>query len=126
MKKIQLTLLFMLLIFQGFAQSLQVKGKVSSSDGTGIPGVSVTEKGTQNGSVTNADGTYAIKISSGENAVINFSSVGMISKTESVRNRATIDVTLLDNSEELSELVVVGYGTQRKSDLTGAVGTIKT
>mgnify|MGYP000037946216 CR=1 FL=1 len=60
MKKIQLTLFMMLLIFQGFAQSLQVKGKVSSSDGTGIPGVSVTEKGTSNGSVTSADGVKKV------------------------------------------------------------------
>jgi hypothetical protein len=67
MKKIQLTLFMMLLIFQGFAQSLQVKGKVSSSDGTGIPGVSVSERGTSNGSVTSADGNYTIKVASGAN-----------------------------------------------------------
>jgi hypothetical protein len=108
MKKIQLTLFMMLLIFQGFAQSLQVKGKVSSSDGTGIPGVSVTERGTSNGSVTSADGNYTIKVSSGANSVLVFSSVGMTSKSETVRNRAIIDVTLEDNLKELSEVVVVG------------------
>lgn len=124
MKKIQLTLFMMFLIFQGFAQSLQVRGKVSSSDGTGIPGVSVTERGTNNGSVTNADGNYSINVASGANAILVFTSVGMTTKTEAVRNRSTIDVSLADNLKELSEVVVVGYGSQRKQDITSAVSVI--
>ena len=124
MKKIQLTLFMMLLIFQGFAQSLQVKGKVSSSDGTGIPGVSVSERGTSNGSVTSADGNYTIKVASGANSVLVFSSVGMTSKSESVRSRSIIDITLEDNLKELSEVVVVGYGSQRRQDITSAISVI--
>jgi len=121
MKKIQLTFIMMLMIFQGFAQSLQVKGKVSSADGTGIPGVSVSERGTSNGSVTSADGNYTIKVGSGANSVLVFSSVGMTSKFETVRSRSIIDVTLEDNLKELSEVVVVGYGSQRKQDITSAI-----
>jgi TonB-linked SusC/RagA family outer membrane protein len=124
MKKIQLTLMMMLLIFQGFAQGMQVKGKVSASDGSGIPGVSISEKGTRNGVVTSADGNYTIQVSSGANAVLVFSSVGMTSITESVRSRAILNVTMSDNLQQLSEVVVVGYGSQRKQDITSAVSVI--
>lgn len=124
MKKIQLTLMMMLLIFQGFAQGLQVKGKITASDGSGIPGVSISEKGTRNGSVSSADGNYTIQVSSGANAVLVFSSVGMTSITESVRSRAILNVTMSDNLQQLSEVVVVGYGSQRKQDITSAVSVI--
>jgi TonB-linked SusC/RagA family outer membrane protein len=124
MKKIQLTLMMMLLIFQGFAQGLQVKGKITASDGSGIPGVSISEKGTRNGSVSSADGNYTIQVSSGANAVLVFSSVGMNSITESVRSRAIINVAMSDNLQQLSEVVVVGYGSQRKQDITSAVSVI--
>ena len=124
MKKLNLIILLMLLVFQGFAQGLQVRGKVSTTGGAGIPGVSVVEKGTSNGSVTNVDGVYTIKITSGANASLVFTSVGMNAKTEVVRNRTMIDITLEDNLKELSEVVVVGYGTQRKQDITSAVSVI--
>lgn len=124
MKKILLTLVTMLTLFQGLAQSMQVKGKVSSSDGSGIPGVSVTVKGSPNGSVTSADGNYSIQVSSGATAVLVFSSVGMTSKSETVRNRSIINVSLDDNLQELSEVVVVGYGSQRKQDITSAISVI--
>jgi TonB-linked SusC/RagA family outer membrane protein len=124
MKKILLTLVTMLTLFQGFAQSMQVKGKVSSSDGSGIPGVSVTVKGSPNGSVTSADGNYSIQVSSGATAVLVFSSVGMSSKSEVVRNRSIINISLDDNLQELSEVVVVGYGSQRKQDITSAISVI--
>jgi TonB-linked SusC/RagA family outer membrane protein len=124
MKKILLTLVTMLTLFQGFAQSMQVKGKVSSSDGSGIPGVSVTVKGSPNGSITGADGNYTIQVSSGATAVLVFSSVGMNSRSEAVRNRSIINVSLDDNLQELSEVVVVGYGSQRKQDITSAISVI--
>lgn len=124
MKKILLTLVTMLTLFQGLAQSMQVKGKVSSSDGSGIPGVSVTVKGSPNGSVTSADGNYTIQVSSGATAVLVFSSVGMTSRSEIVRNRSIINVSLDDNLQELSEVVVVGYGSQRKQDITSAISVI--
>lgn len=124
MKKILLTLFTMLTLFQGLAQSMQVKGKVSSSDGSGIPGVSVAVKGSSNGSVTGADGNYTIQVSSGATAVLVFSSVGMSSRSETVRNRSIINVSLDDNLQELSEVVVVGYGSQRKQDITSAISVI--
>jgi TonB-dependent starch-binding outer membrane protein SusC len=124
MKKILLTLVTMLTLFQGLAQSMQVKGKVSSSDGSGIPGVSVTVKGSPNGSVTSADGNYTIQVNSGATAVLVFSSVGMTSRSETVRNRSIINVSLDDNLQELSEVVVVGYGSQRKQDITSAISVI--
>jgi TonB-linked SusC/RagA family outer membrane protein len=124
MKKILLTLVTMLTLFQGLAQSMQVKGKVSSSDGSGIPGVSVTVKGSPNGSITGADGNYTIQVNSGATAVLVFSSVGMNSRSEAVRNRSIINVSLDDNLQELSEVVVVGYGSQRKQDITSAISVI--
>ncbi|MHA4737871.1 SusC/RagA family TonB-linked outer membrane protein [Dyadobacter sp. MSC1_007] len=107
-----------------YAQDHQVKGKVSSSaDGSGLPGVNVQLKGTATGTVTDADGIYAIDVK-GADAVLVFSSIGLIKKEITVGNQTTINVSLEDDIKNLSEVVVTGYAAQRKKDITGAVTVI--
>ncbi len=105
-----------------YAQS-SVTGQVVDEEGISIPGVSVVEKGTTIGVVTDIDGNYSLNVSS--DAVLQFSFVGMQTKEESVNGRSVIDVTLETDAISLEEVVAIGYGTQKKSNLTGAVSQVK-
>ncbi|WP_310588373.1 TonB-dependent receptor [Dyadobacter sp. CY326] len=101
-----------------------ITGKVADEKGTGLPGVSVILKGSSTGTVTNAEGTYALQIpESGDNVLV-FSFVGYVPKEISVGNQSALDVELLVDTKALEEVVVVGYGTQRKRDITSAVSVI--
>jgi TonB-dependent starch-binding outer membrane protein SusC len=105
-----------------FAQQ-SVSGKITSSDdGSGIPGVNVLEKGTTNGTVSDADGSYTINAGSG--ATLVFSFVGYLSQEVSVGSQTSLNVTLQSDITSLSEVVVVGYGTQDKKELTSSVVTV--
>lgn len=96
-----------------------VSGKVTSaSDGLGIPGVSVLVKGSRTGTVTDAEGLYSISVP-GE-AMLVFSAIGFVSQEVEVGNQTVINITLAEDVQQLDEIVVVGYGTQKKSDVTGA------
>lgn len=99
-----------------------VTGKVSDASG-GIPGANVIVQGTSIGTVTDFDGNYSLDVPEGENTLV-FSYVGYQSQTVNIDGRNTINVTLLTDANALSEVVVVGYGTQRKADLTGAVSSL--
>ncbi len=88
-----------------------------------VPGVNILEKGTTNGTVTDADGRYSLSVSD-DNAVLIFSFIGFVTQEVVVNGRTNVDVTLAEDVQRLSEVVVVGYGTQRKSDLTGSVGSV--
>lgn len=101
-----------------------VSGKVTSEKGEAIPGVSVLEKGTSNGTVTDTDGKYTFSVTD-ENATLVFSFIGYSNQEISLNGRATIDVTMVEDIVSLGEVVVVGYGSQKKTDLTGAVTSIK-
>src|SRR5690606_11344451 len=90
-----------------------------SDDRTGLPGVSILEKGTTNGTVTDAEGNYSISVP--ENAVLVFSFVGYASQEVSVEGRSTIDVSMETDVMALGEVVVIGYGQQEKKDVTGSV-----
>lgn len=114
---------FLLVSFQTLAQGI-VKGTVSSDDGLPLPGVNVIVKGTSNGVQTDFDGNYEIDINK-SNAVLVFSYIGFESREISVGNKSVIDVTLQTDQEALDEVVVIGYGSVKKSDLTGAVSSIK-
>jgi TonB-linked SusC/RagA family outer membrane protein len=100
-----------------------ITGKITSSeDGQGIPGVSVAVKGTSKGTTTDASGLY--KIAAANNATLMFSAVGFSSKEVAVANRTVVDVKLNTDVQSLEEVVVVGYGTQKKSQLTGAIASV--
>lgn len=115
-----LTLVFCLLQVQAFAQT-QVSGKIVDANGEGLPGATVLEKGTTNGSASTSDGTFTITVKSG--ATLVFSFVGYATQEIVVGSQTVINVTLTDDSA-LKEVVVVGYGTQRKADVTGVVAKI--
>ncbi|WP_373056658.1 SusC/RagA family TonB-linked outer membrane protein [Zunongwangia sp. H14] len=107
-----------------YAQNVEVSGTVTAEDNGGpLPGVTILEQGTSNGTVTNFDGEYAIEVSS-EDAVLVFSYVGFQTVDINVNGRSRIDVALQTDQASLDEVVVVGYGTSRKSDLTGSVVSI--
>lgn len=106
-----------------FAQQT-VTGKVTAADdGSGIPGVNVLEKGTSNGTVSDADGNYTINV--GANATLVFSFVGYVTQEVSVGSQSSISVSLQSDVTSLSEVVVVGYGTQDKKELTSSVTSVK-
>jgi TonB-linked SusC/RagA family outer membrane protein len=102
---------------------VSVKGKVTNETGEALPGVSVVVKGTTNGTATNADGSYAIALSDGNSTLV-FSFIGYLTQEVPVNNQTTLDIKLLSDIKALSEVVVVGYGTQKKSDLTSAISSI--
>lgn len=109
---------------QAWAQ-IPVTGTVTSSDGGGgLPGVNVVLKGTTEGTITDVDGKYAISVPSAESTLI-FSYIGHVTVEQVVGDRALIDVALAPDVTTLSEVVVVGYGTQKKINMTGAVSAIK-
>lgn len=125
MKKIYLLLSALFLCMQiVIAQTGQLTGKVSDPSGEGLPGVSVKVKGASQGTVTDVSGNYSLNLTS-KNAVLVFSYVGYISKEEVIGTRTQINVSLVEDSQSLNEVVVVGYGTMKKSDLTGAVAQVK-
>jgi len=101
-----------------------VAGKVlSKDDNTPIPGVTVVEKGTTNGTTTDVDGKYQIN-TTGTNPVLVFSAVGFQTQEKEVGNSSVLDIVLGSDQKTLDEVVVVGYGTVKKRDLTGAVSQV--
>ncbi|MCP1385867.1 TonB-dependent receptor [Runella salmonicolor] len=104
-----------------------LKGRVIDAEkGDGLPGVSILLKGTQRGTSTNGDGEYSIALPDGESAaVLVFSFVGYEPQEIVVGNRTALDVSLKTDIKALSEVVVVGYGQVKKSDLTGSVASVK-
>lgn len=96
-----------------------VTGQITDENDETLPGVNIVEKGTTNGTITDIDGKYSLNVSDG--ATLVFSSVGYMSQEIEVGNQSTINVSMTPDIQQLEELIVVGYGTQKKSDLTGAV-----
>jgi TonB-dependent starch-binding outer membrane protein SusC len=119
-----LTVLLLFVTSVAWSQSKTVSGQVTAADdGSGIPGVNVVEKGTSNGTVTDANGNYSITV--GASSTIVFSFVGYKSTEMAVGNLSTINVSLESDVTSLSEVVVVGYGTQEKKELTSSVSSVK-
>lgn len=124
MKQTILTLLLVVCSFAMNAQGLQIKGVVTSSDdGQPLPGVAVTVKGTTTGILTDLNGYYVLN-NVPENSTLVFSFVGMNSQEITVRTSSTVDVVLVSDMELIDEIVVVGYGTQKKSLITGAIAKV--
>lgn len=121
-KRLFCCLLLLLITFSGYAQESLVTGTVRDYEGEILPGVNVIEKGTSNGTITDVEGSYTITVPSG--AILVFSYIGYLTEEIAVDTRSAIDVELVPDITQLEELVVVGYGTQRKSDITGSVAVI--
>ncbi|MDP5229573.1 MAG: carboxypeptidase-like regulatory domain-containing protein, partial [Cellulophaga sp.] len=92
---------------------VKITGVVLDANQTPLPGVSVVEKGTTNGVATNFDGNYEIEDST-NNAILLFSFIGMKSREISINNQSVVNITLDDDAAQLDEVVIVGYGTQKK------------
>lgn len=122
-KPIRVLLLFLFIPLWLSAQNISVKGVVKDAQGDPIIGVSVVEKGTANGIVTDLEGQYTLNVSS--KAKLDFSYLGYITQTVDVSGRANIDIMLQENTQVLDQVVVIGYGTQRKEAVTGSVASIK-
>lgn len=106
------------------AQERTVTGRVlSSDDNAALPGVNVAVKGTTRGTSTDANGNYRLAVPN-NSAILVFSSVGFISQEIAIGTRSSIDLTLTADDRSLSEVVVIGYGTQKKSQLTGAISSV--
>lgn len=116
-------LLLTVLPICAFAQNVTVKGQVKDDAGEPLALVSIAEQGTSNGTVTDLDGNYSISVPS--NSTLQFSFLGYTTVTEQVNGRTTINVTLSEDAELLDEVVVIGYGTQKKSDLSGSVASVR-
>ncbi|MBI9061414.1 MAG: TonB-dependent receptor [Marinilabiliaceae bacterium] len=107
-----------------WAQEKNITGLVTDKYGEAIPGCSVVEKGTTNGTITGINGKYSIKVSDAT-AVVVYSFIGMRSQDVIIGNQTTINIILEDEMIGVDEVVVIGYGTQKKANLTGAVASMK-
>jgi TonB-dependent starch-binding outer membrane protein SusC len=121
--KVALMAITMLVSVGVYAQDKTVTGKVTDDGGSGLPGVTVAVKGTNKGTQTDVNGTYKIAVPS--NATLSFSFVGFATQSIAVGNRSALDVKLVSEDKSLDEVVVVGYGTQQKRDITGSVSALK-
>lgn len=105
------------------AQEFQIRGKVTDySTGEGLPGTTILVKGSNNGVTSDIEGNYAISV--GNEAILVFSFIGYETEEVVVGNKSIIDISLMPDIESLSEVVVVGYGTQQAKDVTGAIGSV--
>lgn len=119
-------LLWILLLgsITAFSQTVRVTGKINASGGESLPGVSIIEKGTSTGTVTDIDGNFILSVSSGD-AVLQFSFVGMKAQELELAGRTEVSIIMEDDAIGIEEVVAIGYGYVKKSDLTGSVTTIK-
>lgn len=122
LKSIRTALTLAFLLFVGSMMAQTVKVNVKDSSGEPIIGASVLEKGTRNGGITDLDGNCVIKLT-GKNP-LTISYIGMKAKTVDPKGKSTVNVTLEDDNTMLNDVVVIGYGSVRKKDLTGSVATV--
>lgn len=122
-KPLGFLILFMSISWASFSQTSSVSGKVTDDKGETIVGASIAVKGTSRGTNSDVNGRYKLDVPS--NATLIFSFVGFDTQEIVVGNRSVIDVAFDSKTNQLQDVVVIGYGTQRKSDLTGSVGSVK-
>lgn len=113
---------FMLIPVLAMAQSITVRGTVKDATGETLLGVNVMEQGTSNGTITDLDGKYEIRVAS--NATLTFTYIGYKAMSVAVNNKQSLDVVMQSDTKLLDEVVVVGYGQMRRSDVTGSVVSV--
>ncbi|MBR4001582.1 MAG: carboxypeptidase-like regulatory domain-containing protein, partial [Bacteroidales bacterium] len=111
------------LLSSASAQNRAIRGKVVDQNGLAVIGASVIAEGTTIGTVTDMDGNFSLFVPAG--ATLSVSSIGYTTVTLPVGNQTNFNITLQEDNEILEETVVIGYGVQRKSDLTGSVASVK-
>ncbi|HZB13116.1 MAG TPA: TonB-dependent receptor [Chryseolinea sp.] len=108
-----------------FFQGVTITGKVVDETGVGMPGVNVIVKGTSNGTTTDSEGAYRLSVTTEQAAgALVFSFIGYSAQEQPINNRSTINISMVADVSELTEVVVVGYGTQEKRDVTSAISTV--
>ena len=122
-KNVRYALVAMLLLFCAVVQAQTVKGVVKDDAGETVIGATVQEQGVQNGAVTDIDGKFSITLKGKSHKLI-ISYIGMKTKTVDVKDQSDVTVVLEDENNTLEDLIVVGYGTMKKKDLTGSVATV--
>lgn len=123
MKRVFFLMLSLLLFCNANSQNFNVKGTVLDAKGEPLIGVNVLEDGTTNGTITDLDGQFVLKVTN-STAMLNISYIGYTEQHVNVEGRSQIDIIMQESSSELEELVVVGYGTQKKVTLTGSVDAL--
>lgn len=117
-------LVLLTLSSSAFAQSRRVQGQITDANGVPLFGVTVFEKGTtNNGAISAEDGSYTITVASSESVLL-ITSIGFVNQEVTVGNRNTINIMLEEDMTMLEEVVVVGYGTEKKVNLSGAVDQV--
>ena len=120
-----LTLMIMVLGVQPvFSQDRAVTGKITSDLGEALPGVSIVKQGTTIGTITNTDGTYTIQVNSDD--ILQFSFIGYVTQSVAVGDRDVIDVTMIPSLDQLTEVVVVGFGKQSREVVTSSISKVNT
>ncbi len=117
--------ILLLVTFFSYGQNVTIKGVVNDDTGMPLPGASILLKGASVGVTTDFDGKYTIKIQAKEEAVLIFSYLGYVTQEVLVDNKTIINVKMVSDSNQLDEIVVVGYGSQKKVNLTGSVVSVK-
>lgn len=117
-------LLFLALITTALlnAQNSEVNGSVSGLDGLSIPGANVLIQGSSTGTTTDFDGNFSISVKSGDVLIVSY--IGFLTQSITISNQTSLTIILQSDTSELDEVVVVGYGTQKKSNLTGAISKV--
>lgn len=126
LKKIKYVCVLYLLLLSSlgvWAQARQVRGKITDEKGDGLSGVSILLKGTGNGTGTDANGNFSISVPAGKGTLV-ISSIGFTTQEVPVNNRSSVNITLASDVRSLENVVVVGYGSQLKKEVTGAVQTV--
>ncbi|MDR0543175.1 MAG: TonB-dependent receptor [Dysgonamonadaceae bacterium] len=122
-KREAMLFLFFACSMGAMAQAIAVSGKVQDPGGEALAGVSVSVAGSQTGTVTDLDGAYSLNVP-GSESVLKFSYIGYVSQNIKVGNQRAINVTMEEDLTNLDEIVVVGYGVQKKNDVTGALARV--
>jgi len=123
-QKFLITILFILSgILQTFAQQKTVTGRVTDKDGNGLPGVSVIAQGSRTGTQTGSDGSYSLSVAPNVTTLV-FSSVGFGQQEVSIAGRSSVDIAMEATTQDLNAIVVVGYTTQKKGAITGAISVV--
>ncbi len=104
--------------------AVTVRGKITDDGGQALPGVNILEKGTTNGTVSDAEGSFTLTVAS-EESILVFSFIGTVTQEVTVGTQTDFAIQLVTDAKTLSEVVVIGYGTQEKKDITGAVSSVK-